>query len=72
MSESYNEIMEALQEIKQEEEKEFENNLITRTISSLLEIEKEAMYGNLRAKNRRQEEIINEGLKEYKEGIYAN
>lgn len=69
---SADEIMSMLQNMKQEQDSEFESNVISGTISKLLEIEKKALYGRASRKTQKQEEIILEGLNKYKESQNAD
>ena len=60
-------VKDMLRKMKQEQEQEFENNVISGTIVKLLEIEKQSLYGSLRNKKTPQESIIEEGLRRYRE-----
>ncbi len=60
-------IVSQLKEIKDENEKEWDENIIKRTISSLLSIEKKALYGALRGKAKLMDDIILNEMKNHKE-----
>jgi len=51
-------IVNLLNEIKEEEKKEWDEDVIKRTISKLLSIEKKAMYGSFRGKAKEMDKII--------------
>lgn len=72
MTDAFDEIMNELKSIKQTKDKAFENNLITSTVSKLLDVEKLALYGTMKNKNKTQELIINEGLGRYKDKLDAD
>lgn len=72
MTDAFDEIMSELKSIKQTKDKAFENNLITNTVSKLLDVEKLALYGTMKNKNKTQELIINEGLGRYKDKLDAD
>ncbi|MGR8998240.1 MAG: hypothetical protein ACU88J_04235 [Gammaproteobacteria bacterium] len=65
MSDDYISIIEGLKKIKNEEELSRSNDVIQRTISSLISVEKQALYGSLRGKQKKIEEIILNELKNY-------
>lgn len=54
----FSNIMNQLGEIKEKEKKEWGEDIIKRTISSLLSIEKKAFYGSLRGKIKKMDEIM--------------
>ena len=63
----FSNIMNQLEEIKEKEKKEWDEDVIKRTISSLLSIEKKAFYGSLRGKIKKMDEIILSEMKNSKE-----
>ena len=63
----FSDVMNELSEIKEEYVKEWNEDIIKRTISSLLSIEKKALYGSLRGKPKLMENIIINELKNHKE-----
>lgn len=67
MKDMFDEVISELEEIKKEQDVFFENDLIASTVAKLLDIEKRALYGNLKSKNKNQESIINQGFLKYKE-----
>jgi hypothetical protein len=70
-TDDYNEVLSQLNEIKEEEKKEWNDDVIKRTISSLLSIEKKALYGSLRGKARLMDDIILSEMKNTKEKVSA-
>jgi len=65
-------VMDELIEIKQAEENSWDDDIVKRTISSLLAVEKKALYGSLRGKQKKMEEIIISELSNYRELENAN
>ncbi len=64
-------IKKQLTELKNEDESKRGNDVIHRTISTLLAIEKRSMYGALRGKESKIEEAIKLELNNYKESRNA-
>lgn len=67
MTDKHKSAMEELAEIAKEMEDSLSKNPISNTALQLLEIEKKALYGNFKNKNKEQEIVINEGLGKYRE-----
>ena len=63
----FNKFIDELNEFKKEEENEWNNDVIKRTISKLLSIEKKAMYGSLRGKAKEMDKIILAEIRNSKE-----
>ena len=63
----FTDVLDQLNEMKEKEKKEWDENIIKRTISSLLSIEKKALYGALRGKPKLMDDIILNELKNHKE-----
>lgn len=63
----FSDVMSQLSEIKDKDAKEWDENIIKRTISSLLSIEKKALYGALRRKAKLMDDIILNEMKNHKE-----
>lgn len=64
---AFDNIIEQLNELKEEDENEWQDDVIKRTISKLLSIEKKAMYGSLRGKAKEMDKIILAEIKNIKE-----
>lgn len=58
----FSKILEDLNEIKEEEAREWKEDIIKKTVSSLLSVEKEALYSSLKAKNKKIDEIISKAI----------
>lgn len=59
-------VIDQLKNMKKKEQEEWNEDVIKRTISSLLSIEKKAMYGSLRGKAKLMDEIIQTEMKNSK------
>ena len=66
MSENQFDVLEELKKMKREEEEARGSDVIQRTISSLISVEKQALYGNLKNKQKKVEEIIQTELINYR------
>ena len=70
-ADDYIEVLGQLKEIKEDAKKEWNDDVIKRTISSLLSVEKKALYGSLRGKSNLMDEIIVTEIKNCKEQASA-
>lgn len=59
-------IKQELEDIKQTEEKAWESDVIKKTVSSLLSIEKQALYGSVTGKGKKIDDIISKAIKRSK------
>ncbi len=64
-----NKVLSDLNDMKEESEKEWDDDVIKRTISSLLSIEKKALYGSLRNKAKQMDVIVLAEMKNNKEKV---
>ncbi|MCP4987629.1 MAG: hypothetical protein GY928_16685 [Colwellia sp.] len=68
-TDDYFEVLDQLKEIKEGEKKDWNDDVIKRTISSLLSVEKKSLYGSLRGKSSLMDDIILSEMKNSKEQV---
>jgi hypothetical protein len=67
----YDDVMNELKSIKEEEQRRLENDVYMRTIVKLLTIEKKALYGSFPQKNKSIDKEITSELKAYRDQLDA-
>ncbi|MBL3529625.1 MAG: hypothetical protein JMN27_18230 [gamma proteobacterium endosymbiont of Lamellibrachia anaximandri] len=67
MDNDFEEVKAELAALKEDDEKKWNGDIIKRTISKLLSIEKRSLYGAVKRKNKMMDEILLSELKKYRE-----